>query len=168
MKICQVGTELFHADGCTDGQTDMTKLIVAFHNFVNASKNTPCTCGCHTKLYIKNLAQSLILLWCFSIRNEICIVESIPCLYRFCFCVIYYISSLHIHDVWKLVSIWQHCVVPWCALRWNLPSWNFNQCVIFMENIIKDECPQTPLCNYLISTEVKISLNEISAYSFLT
>jgi hypothetical protein len=30
-----VGAELFHADG----QTDMTKLIVAFHNFVNVSKN---------------------------------------------------------------------------------------------------------------------------------
>ena len=26
-------------DGGTDGQTDMTKLIVAFHNFANAPKN---------------------------------------------------------------------------------------------------------------------------------
>jgi hypothetical protein len=30
-----VGVELFHADG----QTDMTKLIVAFRNFANAFKN---------------------------------------------------------------------------------------------------------------------------------
>jgi len=34
MKIRPVGAELFHAEG----RTDMTKLIVAFHNFVNAPK----------------------------------------------------------------------------------------------------------------------------------
>jgi len=31
MKIRPVGAELFHADG----QTDMRKLLVAFHNFAN-------------------------------------------------------------------------------------------------------------------------------------
>jgi hypothetical protein len=31
IKISLVGAELFHADGM-DGQTDMTKLIVAFRN----------------------------------------------------------------------------------------------------------------------------------------
>jgi hypothetical protein len=36
MKICPVGTELFHADGLTD----MTKLIVTFHNFSNAPINS--------------------------------------------------------------------------------------------------------------------------------
>jgi hypothetical protein len=35
MKIRPVGAELFHADG----QTDMTKLIVAFCNFSNAPKH---------------------------------------------------------------------------------------------------------------------------------
>ena len=42
MKICPVGAELFHADGRVGGgQTDMTKLIVAFRNFANApGKNT--------------------------------------------------------------------------------------------------------------------------------
>jgi len=43
MKIRPVGAELFHADrwtdGWTDGQIDMTKLIVAFRNFVNAPTN---------------------------------------------------------------------------------------------------------------------------------
>jgi hypothetical protein len=34
MKIRLVGAELVH----TDGQTDMTKLIVAFRNFANAPK----------------------------------------------------------------------------------------------------------------------------------
>jgi hypothetical protein len=34
MKICPVGAELFHADG----QTDNTKLIIAFRNFSNAPK----------------------------------------------------------------------------------------------------------------------------------
>jgi hypothetical protein len=35
MKIRPVGVELFHADG----HTATTKLIVALHNFANASKN---------------------------------------------------------------------------------------------------------------------------------
>ena len=35
MKIRSVGAEMFHADG----QTDMTKLIVAFRTFANAPKN---------------------------------------------------------------------------------------------------------------------------------
>jgi hypothetical protein len=39
MKIYLVGAELFPVDGQTDGQTDMMKLIVAFHNFVSAAKN---------------------------------------------------------------------------------------------------------------------------------
>jgi hypothetical protein len=34
MKVRLVGAESFHADGLTD----MTKLIVAHHNFANASK----------------------------------------------------------------------------------------------------------------------------------
>jgi len=35
MKICLMGAELFHADR----RTDMTKLMVAFSSFANASKN---------------------------------------------------------------------------------------------------------------------------------
>jgi hypothetical protein len=42
MKICPVGAQLFHADGRidrgADSQTDVTKLIVAFRSFANASK----------------------------------------------------------------------------------------------------------------------------------
>ena len=38
MNIRPVGADLFHADGRTDRRTDMTKLIVAFRNFANASK----------------------------------------------------------------------------------------------------------------------------------
>ena len=37
-KIRQVGTDFFHADRQTDRQTDVTKLIVAFHNFARALK----------------------------------------------------------------------------------------------------------------------------------
>ena len=45
-----------------DRQThgDMAKLIITLRNFVNVSKNIPCTCGCLMKLYIKNLAWSLL------------------------------------------------------------------------------------------------------------
>jgi hypothetical protein len=39
MKIRPVGVELFHADR----RTDMTKVIVAFHSFANAPKNSVCT-----------------------------------------------------------------------------------------------------------------------------
>jgi hypothetical protein len=39
MKLRSMGAELFHADKETDGRTDITKLIVASHNFVNAPKN---------------------------------------------------------------------------------------------------------------------------------
>jgi len=37
MKIRSVRIELLHADGRTDRPADVTKLIVAFHNFANAS-----------------------------------------------------------------------------------------------------------------------------------
>jgi hypothetical protein len=36
-KVRPVETEMFHADGQMDGQTDMTQLTVAFLNFVNAN-----------------------------------------------------------------------------------------------------------------------------------
>jgi len=39
MKIRPVGAELFRVDRQTDGQTGMTKLIVAFRKFANAPKN---------------------------------------------------------------------------------------------------------------------------------
>jgi hypothetical protein len=35
ITICPMGAEMFHMDG----QTDMTKLTVAFHNFANMPKN---------------------------------------------------------------------------------------------------------------------------------
>jgi hypothetical protein len=39
MKIRSLVAELFHAGGRTDGQADVTKLIMASRNFVNAPKN---------------------------------------------------------------------------------------------------------------------------------
>ena len=41
-EICPMGAELFHANGQTDRQTDMTKLIVAFSSFTNAPKTHMC------------------------------------------------------------------------------------------------------------------------------
>jgi len=38
-KTRPVGDELYHADGRTNGQTYMTKLIVAFRDFANAPKH---------------------------------------------------------------------------------------------------------------------------------
>jgi hypothetical protein len=39
MKILTVGAMLFHVDRETNGQTDMTQLIVAFYNSVNLPEN---------------------------------------------------------------------------------------------------------------------------------
>jgi hypothetical protein len=41
MQIRPMGAELFYADG----QTDMTKLIVAFRNFVKAPKSDEIFCS---------------------------------------------------------------------------------------------------------------------------
>ena len=38
MKILVVLDEFFHADGRTNRQTDIKKLIVSFHNFVKVLK----------------------------------------------------------------------------------------------------------------------------------
>jgi hypothetical protein len=46
IKIRPVGAELFHADG----QTDMTKLLVAFLSFTNAPQN----CRIQTSGEVKN------------------------------------------------------------------------------------------------------------------
>jgi len=46
MKMCPVGAELFHADGRTEVQTDVTKLIVAFRSFAKAPKNTAWCSRC--------------------------------------------------------------------------------------------------------------------------
>ena len=35
---------MFHEDGRTDGQADMTKLVVAFRNFTNAAKKETTLC----------------------------------------------------------------------------------------------------------------------------
>ena len=40
MKIHPTGAELFHADGQMYAQTDMMKLTVTSHNFVNVPKKT--------------------------------------------------------------------------------------------------------------------------------
>ena len=51
MKICSVGAKLFHADRQTEGQTDMTMLIVAFRSSANAYKGAVCQstvqCSCN-------------------------------------------------------------------------------------------------------------------------
>jgi hypothetical protein len=41
-----MGAELFHADGRTDKQTSMTKVIVVFRNFANALKTALLSGGC--------------------------------------------------------------------------------------------------------------------------
>ena len=47
-------------EGRTDGKTDMTKLIVAFRNFVNAPKKDS---GRYTDFYSQLLCVSELTLW---------------------------------------------------------------------------------------------------------
>jgi hypothetical protein len=54
MKIRPVGTELLHAGGRTEGQTYMTKLIVALRNFANAHKTSPIR---------KLVKMHIVLIW---------------------------------------------------------------------------------------------------------
>ena len=41
MKIRPTGADVFHANGRTDGRTEIMKLIVAFIDFANAPKLAP-------------------------------------------------------------------------------------------------------------------------------
>ena len=55
MKIHPVAPGLFHADDRTDGQTDTTKPVFSFRNFVNASEKGylqyPYVFKYHKKVY---------------------------------------------------------------------------------------------------------------------
>jgi hypothetical protein len=56
IKIHQFGAELFHVDG----RTDMTKVIVAFRNFANASKSNRDTGrNCGSYLYTLSVYEYL-------------------------------------------------------------------------------------------------------------
>jgi hypothetical protein len=39
MRVCPVEAKLFHVDRQTEGQTELTKPLVAFCNFINMPKN---------------------------------------------------------------------------------------------------------------------------------
>jgi len=53
MKFRPVEAALFYADRQTDGRRDLTKLIVAFRNFVNAPKKAISSCDIeHNKNYL--------------------------------------------------------------------------------------------------------------------
>jgi len=71
MKICPMGTKLFHADRPTEEQTDMTMLIVAFRNFANACKRlfakAPyCVVVMRTRIMTsctENFTHGYVLVW---------------------------------------------------------------------------------------------------------
>ena len=51
MKVCPVGGKLFHVDRQIDRRTDMSKLIIPFHNFANVPKKWKRNSGCG--MYLK-------------------------------------------------------------------------------------------------------------------
>jgi hypothetical protein len=84
MKIRPVWADLFHAEGRTDGQTDMTELRFAFRNFVNAPKNVDM----HVK---PNMHLDLFFI-CFILSGL-----------AFGFCIAYYFKGLFLWYVSTVV-----------------------------------------------------------------
>ena len=66
-KILTVGTELFHADG----QKDMTKLIVAFRNFVSEPKKKCSYENLEDIYYLEHFAVSKLSINVFKIKLKI-------------------------------------------------------------------------------------------------
>jgi hypothetical protein len=66
MKIRLVEAELFHADRQMDGQINVSKLMVAFRNFSNATKMPS------TQLHIYYLAHSCNDMNFFSSHTNLC------------------------------------------------------------------------------------------------
>jgi hypothetical protein len=64
-KIRPVGAELFHSDG----RTEVTKLIVAFRNFANASKN-PSICS-EMEMWINNERGQMNTCTCTVARSNL-------------------------------------------------------------------------------------------------
>jgi hypothetical protein len=60
MKIRPVGAELFHADGRTDVQKNMTKLRVTYRNFANAPKYKEHFSTCHSLISFYNRVACLL------------------------------------------------------------------------------------------------------------
>jgi hypothetical protein len=104
MKIRQVGDTLSHADGQTDGrpdgQTDTTQLMVAFHNFVHASKGqvvrawqyscSECSAKCEHTHTRWNNSNSACEMYCIAesvsndnITNELTVSDTSVCLHSF-------------------------------------------------------------------------------------
>ena len=57
MKIRPLGVQLFYADGRTDGQTDVMKIIIAFCNSANAPKKHTHT---SVLIYVYNIVYIYI------------------------------------------------------------------------------------------------------------
>ena len=72
-QIHPLGAELFHANGRTDGWTDMTELIVAFRNYANAPKIARSAHRAHLYTFCMDLRTyhdySLILGWQIAFYN---------------------------------------------------------------------------------------------------
>jgi hypothetical protein len=50
----------------TDGQTDVTKLIVSFSNFANAPKNIRC----EISGFCPNVVEAVTVLGCYVVQGE--------------------------------------------------------------------------------------------------
>jgi hypothetical protein len=71
IKIHPVGAEFFN----TDGQTDMTKLIVAFHSFANSHNYQTDVCRTPLLIYkilVKRLKVKFLHMVTFKEKHPVC------------------------------------------------------------------------------------------------
>jgi hypothetical protein len=83
IQIRPAGAELFHADQQMDGQTDMTKLIVAFHNFASAPKKDQDKT--FTVVFHICSVKTTILAHVLPFRNSLTLSDEITYIARFCY-----------------------------------------------------------------------------------
>jgi hypothetical protein len=147
MKIRPVGAEFFHADRRkerrTDGRTDVTKLILAFRNFVNAPKNSGADLvnGLHVSacqlseceyiyIYITKMSASffVVLFLCFIadffnyfglVSVSLCSSTWLP----FYFCLYFTITSLFLTPVFYLF-VYRPCLL-FSSLYFSFSSYSF-------------------------------------------
>ena len=85
MKILQQQAELFRANGRTDRRTDMTYLIVSFHNLANFPKNHEIShmqlLCCNQGTYLQAIHKYLNKKVFFGRRQQIASQILIICLY---------------------------------------------------------------------------------------
>jgi hypothetical protein len=110
VKIHPVGAELFHANSWTDGQTDMTMVVVAFHNFANVPNYLSVCIKSSLKTYMQFLQTKYI-------KNSHCVYCSNGKIQK-------YVNERIIVE-WKWKLFYMKCIIMVFKLWRVYIAWNF-------------------------------------------